>query len=67
MGFLRFCRRAFMVLKVEHTRSELLVMYRLVVRLGAIFDGLEQGKPTKPPPLPRPSLPPPVVPPLTLF
>jgi hypothetical protein len=68
MGFLRFCRRAFMAFKTEHTRAELLVMYRIVRLFGATFDGYEVDKMPKPPPpaLP-PLLPAAPLPPLTLF
>jgi hypothetical protein len=58
MGFLRFCRRAFMALKVEHTRAELQVMYRIVRMFGASFDGFEVRMLPNPPPAPRPLIPP---------
>jgi hypothetical protein len=67
MGFLRFRRRVFMIFKVEHTREELLVMYRLVRKFGAFFDGHEVGKRPQPPPVPAPLLQPRPAPPLTLF
>jgi hypothetical protein len=67
MGFLRFCRRVFMALKTEHTRAELLVMYRVVRLFGATFDGYEVDKLPQPPPEPRPLLPPAPLRPLTLF
>jgi hypothetical protein len=68
MGFLRFCRWAFMIFKAEHTRGELLLMYRLRRQFGAIFDGFEVGKLPQPPPPPlAPMLPSSSVAPLTLF
>jgi hypothetical protein len=67
MGFLRFCRRAFVLLKVEHTRAELLVMYRVVRLFGATFDGYEVPKMANAPPLPRPLIPALPPPPLRLF
>jgi hypothetical protein len=67
MGFLRFCRRVFMLLKVEHTRAELLVMYRIVRVFDAIFDGYEVPKVANAPPAPPPLIPAPPPAPLTLF
>ena len=58
MGFLRFCRRVFVMLRVEHPRAELLVMHRLVRSFDAVFEGHEVGKLAKPPPDPAPLLPP---------
>jgi hypothetical protein len=55
MGFLRFCRRAFMLFRVEHTREELLLMYGLVKRFGAFFDGYEVARLAQPPPAPVPA------------
>lgn len=67
MGFLRFCRRVFMLLKVEQTRAELLVMYRVVRLFGATFDGYEVSKMPNPPPVPQPLIPAVAPPPLRLF
>ena len=67
MGFLRFCRRVFMMLKVEHTRGELLVMYRIARLFGATFEGYEVAKMPKPPLEPLPLIPPEPLPPLRLF
>lgn len=67
MGFLRSRRRVFMIFKVEHTREELLVMYPLVRKFGAFFDGHEVGKLPLPPPVPAPLLQPRPAPPLMLF
>ena len=67
MTFLRFCRRVFAMLKVQHTRAELLAMYRIVRLFGAI-EGYEVERMPKPPPLPDPPpLPPAPLPSLTLF
>jgi hypothetical protein len=66
MGFLRLTRRAFMMLKAEHTRAELLVMYRIVRLFNATFDGYELPKMPHPPPQPPPLIPA-LPPPLTLF
>jgi hypothetical protein len=67
MGFLRFCRRTFMLLNVEHTRAELLVMYRVVRLFGATFEGYEVPRLANPPPDPLPLIPPAPPLPLTLF
>ena len=67
MGFLRFCHRAFMALKVELPRAELLVMYRIVRLFGASFDGIEVRLMPHPPPAPRPLIPARPAPPLRLF
>jgi hypothetical protein len=67
MGFLRFCRWAFMLFKAEHTRDELLLMYRLRRQFGAFFDGYEVDKMPQPPPLPPPVLQPRPALPLKLF
>ena len=67
MGFLRFRRRVYMLLKVEHTRAELLVMYRIVRLFGATFDGYEVPRMPNPPPAPPPLIPVPIPPPLRLF
>jgi hypothetical protein len=56
-----------MLFKVEHTRTELLLMYRLVRKFGAFFDGYEVGTLPQPPPVPAPLLAPRPVSPLTLF
>jgi hypothetical protein len=53
MGFLRFCRRVFMMLKVERTRAELLVIYWVVRLFGATFEGNEVPRMPHPPPLPH--------------
>jgi hypothetical protein len=69
MGFLRFCRWVFMALKVQHTREELLVMYRLTRLFSGVVEGVGVQNLAQPPPPPRPLLPPPPPPPppLTLF
>jgi hypothetical protein len=67
MGFLRFCRRVFMMLGVEYSRSDLLRMYRFVRVFGATFEGYEIGKMPKPPALPDAPLPVPAPLPLPLF
>ena len=67
MGFLRFCRRVFMMLRAEHTRAELLVMYRLVRSFDAVFEGFEIDKLPIPPPEPPPLLPAAPLAPLRLF
>ena len=67
MGFLRFCRRVFMTLKVEHTRDELLLMYRIGCTFDATVEGIRVEKITRPPPIPQPLLAARPLPPLTLF
>jgi hypothetical protein len=67
MGFLRFCRWVFMAFKVEHTRNELLVMYRLRRVFGAGIEGLVEPLCPQPPPLPRSAIPPLPPPPRRLF
>ena len=67
MGFLRFTRRAFMVFKAEHTRAELLIMYRFVRLFRATFDGYELPQMAKPPPEPPALIPARPLPPLRLF
>jgi hypothetical protein len=67
MGFLRFCRWVFAALKVQHTREELLAMYRLARVFGTVVGGMGVQKMAKPPPVPRPLIPPLPPAPLTLF
>lgn len=56
-----------MMLRAEHTRAELLVMYRLVRSFDAVFEGFEIDKLPIPPPEPPPLLPAAPLAPLRLF
>ena len=52
MGFLRFCRWVFMALKAEHTRDELLLLYRLRRMFGVGIDRVCLPQMAQPPPVP---------------
>jgi hypothetical protein len=63
MGFLRFCRHAFMAFKVQHQPDELLLLYRIARTFDAVIDGMGVQRMPKPPPVEPPLIPVPPLPP----